>query len=215
MAQGRRGRNRRAGLTRARSKSPHVPLMVQNVRLRREPVEPRARPSTGSGRADGLQSYNFGNALRSHATHLCNCVVKGRKGRFPAHFLSFPLVPVGHWAGHGAEWGPKEEFWRRFERYWRSGGRVWGSKVRGVGHWDGCGGPGWRVGIGAMAVTGYAKRVRVRWFGRESAWMHRQDNGGESGFTGSTGRVGFGFGGCCILIVCFVQLYRIEQEVES
>ena len=28
-----------------------------------EPVEPRARPSTGSGRADRLQSHNFGKAL--------------------------------------------------------------------------------------------------------------------------------------------------------
>ncbi len=65
----------------------------------------------------------------------CNCVVKGRKGRFPAHFLSFPLIPVAHWAGGGAELGPREGFWRRFGWYWRTGERVWGKEVRGVGKW--------------------------------------------------------------------------------
>ena len=38
-----------------------------------------------------------------HAYPLCHCVVKGQKGRFPALFLSFPLIQVRHWAGRGAK----------------------------------------------------------------------------------------------------------------
>ena len=41
----------------------------------------------------------------AHAYPLCNCVVNGRNSRFPAHFLSFSLIPVGHWASGGAELG--------------------------------------------------------------------------------------------------------------
>ena len=84
-----------------------------------------------------------------------NCVVKGRKGRFPAHFLSFPLIPVGHGAGCGAEWGPMEGFWW----YWRAGERVWGSEVRGVGKWA----LGW---LSPVQVAGWIwVLVKVVWMG--------------------------------------------------
>ena len=101
----------------------------------------------------------------------CNCVAKGRKSRFPAHFLSFPLVPVGHRAGRGAEWGSRAGFWRRFWWYWRAGERVWGREVPGVGSgpWDGCRGPGWRVGFGRWVI----------WYGWGKGWSKEEVSPGR------------------------------------
>ena len=86
-------------------------------------------------------------------------VVKGRKGRFPAHFLSFPLILVGHWAGGGGEL--------------EADGRVLAAVlVVFAGRWAGLGERGLRyseVGIGtALAGLGGGLDLRrwVIWYGR-------------------------------------------------
>ena len=91
-------------------------------------------------------------------------MVKGRKGRFPARFLSFPLMQAGDWAGRGAGWAQGEAFWGRYQWFWRADERVWVNDVCGVWRQALSGSrPGWRVGFGVL----------VKWYG----WMVRRGKG--------------------------------------
>ena len=125
-----------------------------------------------------------------HAYPPCHRVVKGRKGRFSAHFRSFPLIQVGRWGGGGGGMGA-----------------IWmvlvALSVILQGRWAGLGVRGWRyleVGIG-MALVGLGGGLDLR-YGlngtggggiRARGKCHQGRWGAELGFFGIMGGDGAAF----------------------
>ena len=95
-----------------------------------------------------------------HTCTPCDCVVKGRKSRFPAHCRSFPLIQAGHRAGGGAEWGRRQGFGGVFSGIGGQMGGFWGSEVRGVGEWA-LGRP-WQDRV-AGCIWSLGNMVRMGW----------------------------------------------------